>query len=136
MPSINYLGVVVSAIVIFAIGALWYSPMLFGRQWIAAHGYTPEKLAEMRQGMGKAYGITFVCYLVLAAVMNILINRMLIATALGGVKLGAIIWLGFAATIGLTANVFSEKRFAVYLIDTTYQLMYLIAVAVVLAVWR
>jgi hypothetical protein len=110
--------------------------MLFGRQWIAAHGYTPEKLAEMRQGMGKAYGITFVCYLVLAAVMNILINRMLIATALGGVKLGAIIWLGFAATIGLTANVFSEKRFAVYLIDTTYQLMYLIAVAVVLAVWR
>jgi hypothetical protein len=136
MPSINYLGVVVSAIVIFAIGALWYSPMLFGRQWIAAHGYTPEKLAEMRLGMGKAYGITFVCYLVLAAVMNILINRMLIATALGGVKLGAIIWLGFAATIGLTANVFSEKRFAVYLIDSSYQLMYLIAVAVVLAVWR
>lgn len=55
---------------------------------------------------------------------------------MGGVKLGAIIWLGFAATIGLTANVFSEKRFAVYAIDTTYQLVYLIAVAVILAVWR
>lgn len=34
----------------------------------------------MKQGMGKAYGITFGCYLVLAAVMNILINRMLIGT--------------------------------------------------------
>jgi hypothetical protein len=136
MPSIYYLGVLVSAIVVFAIGALWYSPMLFGRQWVAAHGFTPEKMAEMKQGMGKAYGITFGCYLVLAAVMNILINRMLIGTAVGGVKLGAIIWLGFAATIGLTANVFSEKRFAVYAIDTAYQLVYLIAVAVILAVWR
>ena len=136
MPAINYLGVLASAIVIFAIGALWYSPMLFGRLWVAAHGYTPERIAEMRKGMGKAYGITFVCYVVLAAVMSVLLNRMFIHTALGGLKLGAIIWLGFAATIGLTANVFSEKRFAVYAIDTAYQLVYLVAVAVILAVWR
>ena len=54
MPAINYLGVLASAIMIFAIGALWYSPMLFGRLWVTAHGYTPEKIAEMRKGMGKA----------------------------------------------------------------------------------
>jgi hypothetical protein len=136
MPSLNYLGVLVSAIVVFALGALWYSPMLFARQWVAAHGYTPEQMAEMRAGMGKAYGVTFLCYLVLAAVMNILVNRMLIGTALGGVKLGTIIWLGFAATIGLTGNVFSGKRLAVYAIDTSYQLVYLIVVGVILAIWR
>ena len=68
--------------------------------------------------------------------MSVLLNRMFIHTALGGLKLGAIIWLGFAASIGLTANVFSEKVFAVYAIDTAYQLVYLVAVAVILAVWR
>jgi hypothetical protein len=61
---------------------------------------------------------------------------MLIGTALGGVKLGTIIWLGFAATIGLTGNVFSGKRLAVYAIDTSYQLVYLIVVGVILAIWR
>lgn len=137
MPSftVNYLAVVVAGVVAFMLGALWYSPALFARQWMAAHGHTPERLAAMRQQMAKTYAISFVCFLVTAWVMAVLTSRVGVSGALGGVKLGGITWLGFAATIGLTANLYSDKPLAAYLIDAGYQLVYLVAMGVILAVW-
>lgn len=136
MPSINYLAVLVSAIAVFAIGALWYSQLLLGKQWARAHGYPPEKVEQMRKGAGRAYLVTFLCYVVMAAVMAVLIGECGIATTLGGVKLGGAAWLGFAATIGLTANMYSEKPLATYLIDAAYQLIYLLVMGVILVNWR
>ncbi len=135
MPTINYLAVVVSSVAAFLIGMLWYTA-LFGRQWMALQGHTPEELAAMRQGMGKAYTISFLCNVVMAVVMAILIRRMGIVGALGGVKIGGATWLGFAATIGLTANLYSAKPFALFLIDTGYQLVYMVTMGIILAVWR
>jgi uncharacterized protein DUF1761 len=138
MPSItvNYLAVVVAAAAAWILGALWYSPALFARQWMAAHSYTPEKIATMRQGMAKTYAISFVCMLVMAWVLAVFIDRMGILSALGGVKLGGITWLGFAATIGLMANLYSDKPLAAYLIDAGYQLVYLVVMGIILAVWK
>lgn len=36
---------IVSAVAAFAVGAVWYSPLLFAKQWMQVHGHTPEKLA-------------------------------------------------------------------------------------------
>jgi hypothetical protein len=136
LPPIPILPVLVSAVAVFAIGALWYSPLLFGKQWVKAHGYTEAKIQAMRASMGRAYGVSFLCYLVMAAAMSMLIGRMDIIYPIGGVKLGAVIGLGFAATIGLTSNMFSEKPLATYLIDASYQIVYLMVMGVILTVWR
>jgi hypothetical protein len=136
LASIHWLPVIVSAVATFAIGALWYSPLLFAKAWVAAHGHTPEKLAQMRATMGRAYGVSFLCYVVMAAAMAVLIGRMDIIYVRGGVKLGALIGVGFAATIGLTANVYSDKRLAVWLIDAGYQIVYLMAMGAILVAWR
>src|SRR3989442_1721528 len=51
MPTanINILAVLVAAVLTFVLGAVWYSPVLFAKQWMAAQGYTPEKLEEMKR---------------------------------------------------------------------------------------
>lgn len=134
LSELNYLAILVTAVVIFAIGALWYT-VLFGKQWLAAHGYTPEQVEAMKTRMGMTYGLSFVAYLVLAAVMDLLIVRLGITEAIGGVKLGVICWLGFLATIGLTANLYSNKSLVTYLIDAAYQLVFMVAAGVILAVW-
>ena len=124
LSDLNYLGILVTAVVIFVIGALWYT-VLFGKMWLAAHAYTPAR----------AYGFSFVCYLVLAAVMNLLILRMGISEPIGGAKLGLVCWLGFVATIGLTANLYSNKRLTTYVIDAAYQLVFMVVAGVILASW-
>ena len=136
IPDINYLAVVLAALSAFVLGGLWYSPLLFGRLWVRAHGYTPEKMESMRAGVGRSYAVSFLCYLVMAAVMALLIGATDTVTALGGLRLGAVCWLGFAATIGLTANLFSDKPLATYLLDAGYQLVYLSAMGAILASWQ
>lgn len=134
LSELNYLAILVTAVVIFIIGALWYT-VLFGKLWLAAHGYTPEQLEGMKTRMGMTYGLSFLCYLVLAAVMDLLVLRMEITEAVGGVKLGLICWLGFVATIGLTANLYSNKSFTAYLIDAAYQAVFMVVAGVILAIW-
>jgi len=134
LSDLNYLAILVTAVVIFVIGALWYT-VLFGKQWLVAHAYTPEQIEGMKQGMGRTYGLSFLCYLVLATVMSVLIFFLGIDNAAAGAKLGALCWLGFVATIGLTANLYSNKAFATYLIDAGYQLVFMVVAGVILAVW-
>ena len=43
LPPINYLAVLVAGIVIFVLGGLWYSPVLFAKRWIALQGRTVEQ---------------------------------------------------------------------------------------------
>ncbi|MGH9260343.1 MAG: DUF1761 domain-containing protein [Acidimicrobiales bacterium] len=138
MPSadVNYLAVLAAAAATFALGALWYSPVLFAKAWMQAHGYSPEKLAAMQKRAGRAYAVSFACYLVMAFVLSLLVDFAGATTAVQGLWLGFLVWLGFAATLGLTAHMFSDKPLATYLIDAGYQLVYLIVMGVVLAVWR
>ncbi len=53
-----------------------------------------------------------------------------------GALLGLLVWLGFLATLGLTAHMFSEKPLSTYLIDAGYQLVYAVAMGVILTAWR
>ncbi|HEV2752115.1 MAG TPA: DUF1761 domain-containing protein [Gemmatimonadales bacterium] len=139
MPTanINVLAVVVAAVLTFVLGMVWYSPALFARQWMAAQGYTPERLEEMkRKGVTRAYAVSVLCYLVTAYVVALLASYTSSTTFAQGLWLGFLSWLGFAATIGLTANLFSEKPLAAWVIDAGYQLAYLVLMGVLLSVWR
>jgi hypothetical protein len=40
---INYPAVAASAVAYWVLGALWYSPLLFARPFIALKGWTPEQ---------------------------------------------------------------------------------------------
>ncbi len=132
----SLLAIVVAAFSAFLLGALWYSPFLFGKLWVKAHGFTPEKLVEMRTGAARAYGVSLVCYAVMAVCLAVLVDWLGIRSLAAGARLGALCWLGFAATIGLTAQMFSDKKLSTYLIDAGFQLVYLVAMSVLLALWH
>ena len=139
MPTanVNVLAILVAALLTFVLGMVWYSPALFARQWMAAQGYTPDKLEAMkRKGMTRAYVVSVLCYFVTAYVVALIASYTNSTTFAQGLWLGFLSWLGFAATIGLTANLFSEKPLAAWVIDAGYQLAYLVLMGVLLSVWR
>jgi hypothetical protein len=134
--TINYLAVVVAALAAFFIGALWYSPLLFAKQWMKAHGYSEEQIKEMQKSAMPAYLVSLVCYVVMAYVLAVFIAMMNVASATGGMWAGFLAWLGFAATLGLTANMFSERKIATFFIDAGYQLVHLLVMGAILGAWR
>ncbi len=135
MPEfqINYLAVGVAALATIFIGALWYSPLLFGKLWMKAHGYTDEKVRQMA---GRGIIVSLFCYVVMAFVLAVLVSYAGASTTVQGAFLGFIVWIGFLATLGLTAHMYSERPLSIYVIDAGYQLVYAVAMGVILAAWR
>ena len=135
MPEfqVNYLAVGVAALATIFIGALWYSRLLFGKLWVEAHGYSEEKARQMA---GRGFVVSLFCYLVMAFVLAVLVSYADVSTVLQGAFLGLLVWIGFLATLGLTAHMFSEKPLSIYLIDAGYQLVYAVLMGVILAAWR
>jgi hypothetical protein len=136
MQTHDWLAIIVAAVVAFLIGGLWYSPLLFARQWMAAHAHSPEDVARMKADAPRAYGISLVAFLVLAFILQLVLNHLDAHTWQSGALWAAHLWLGFAATIGLMANVYSGKRFSVFLIDAGYQLVYFLVMGAILGAWH
>lgn len=132
----SLLPTLVAAVAAFLLGGLWYSPLLFARAWVAAHGYTEADVQAMRANAPKAYGISFICFLLMAHVLAWLAHLTGANGWLYGVHLGFLCWIGFAFTIGLTAQVYSNRKFAVFLIDAGYQLVYLLLMGAIIGAWR
>src|SRR6187455_1295742 len=65
MEQINWLAVFVAAISMFMIGGLWYSPLLFGKLWHRANGFTDEQVRGFNKA--RAFGGSFVLALIMAA---------------------------------------------------------------------
>lgn len=136
MSGVNLLAIPVAALVAFLIGGLWYSNLLFAKAWVNAHGHTPEKLAAMQAGAGRAYTGSLVAFLLMATVLSIFLKYLDVETMQQGAGWGFHAWLGFALPIGFTAQLYSDRKFATFLIDAGYQLVYLIVMGAILGAWR
>lgn len=134
MPPMHVspLAIVMAAAATFLIGMLWYSPLLFARSWAALNGYTPDKLAELRQRAPRAYGISLLAYLVLAFGIGLMVH----GEPVGFGALRAVhLWVLIVMPVSLTALVFSDRRFGAWLIDALYQFVYFAAMGAILARW-
>lgn len=136
MQAHNFVSILVAAVVAFLIGGLWYSPVLFAKQWVAAHEYTPEQTAKLKKDAPKAYGISFILFLIMAFILQMVLNHLDAHTWQLGAIWAAHIWLGFAMTIGLMANLYAGRKFSLFLIDTGYQLLYLVVMGAILGQWH
>lgn len=133
---INYLAVIVAAVVAFVLGGLWYSPILFAKPWVRAHGFSEERVKEMQAGAAKAYAISFICQLLIALAVGALIGYLRLERCVQGLRLAVLLWAGFAFPLGLMANIFSGKKITVFYIDAGYQLVYFLVMGSILTVWH
>lgn len=133
---INWLAVVAAALAAFFIGAIWYTA-LFGKLWVKMQGLSEEQVKQMQAKMKPPvfFGGMLIAYFVLSFVMAIVVSRIGITEASGGIKLGLAFW-GATASVGFTHHMASGKRLGAFLIDAGCELVYLLAMGLILALWR
>jgi len=135
MLGINYLAVVVAAVVAFVMGGLWYSPLLFGKAWVKLRGIDsagaagaqmrpPEILAE------------FVRSLIVAVVLAGFVVHLGVVNWVGAIYLGLAVWIGFQATSIVGAVIHEHYPSKLYAIHTGDALAKTLVMAVILGVWR
>jgi hypothetical protein len=135
-PVVNNVAVLVSGVVIFLLGGLWYSPVLFAKRWVALIGKSSEELRASAGNIPVSYVFVFLCGLATAWVMALVVGNFATATAVDGALIGALCWLGFAGATSFGTALFSGKPKALWLIDSGFNLMAFVTAGIILAAWR
>jgi hypothetical protein len=134
--QVNWLAAIVGAIVYFALGALWYSPVLFAKPWQRSIGWDENRASPQASAM--TYVVPLVAYLVMAVAVAML------AAATGTDELGEGIVLGLVLAVGLSlAHTFVDASFSPekpqpwtwFVINGTYHAIGLVILAVIIAIW-
>ena len=132
MPEINLWAVLAAGASSMVLGALWYSPALFGKAWSAASGVTEEKAksANMAQTMGGA----FVLAVIGAAVFAMFLGpkpELMFATA-AGLSAG-LCWV--AGSFGIN-YLFEQRPLRLFLINGGYHTLQYTLIGLVLGLWH
>ncbi len=73
MPDVNWLAILLCGISSMVLGAIWYSPLLFAKRWMAGAKLSEADLAGAN--MGLIYGTAFLLSLVAALAFAIFLGR-------------------------------------------------------------
>ena len=128
MTQLNLLALLLCGISSMALGALWYSPLLFGKAWQRGVGLSDEALASVNMAM--IYGAAFVLSLIAAALFAMLVghNHGLVPWIVAGAGAGAAV----AAAFGIN-YLFERRSLRQWLINAGYHLLQFTLFGLILA---
>lgn len=132
MPAINWLAVVAAAASMFVLGAVWYSPVLFVKQWAKAAGL--ELDYEKRGNFAAILGTSFVLTLIMAANLAFFVAGVPDVTTVVTYALAA--GLGWAALSLWIISLFERRPFAYVLINGGYLTVGFAIMGLILGLWR
>jgi len=131
LGHVNWLSVLVAAVGAFAIGSLWYSPVLFSKIWQKEINLPDDKLKSAN--MPLIFGVAFVLEFIAAVVLDMFIGPG--GTLASGIKLGALVSIGWVATSIGTNYLFGQRSFKLFAIDAGYFVVFFIAMGAILGAW-
>ena len=133
MQHVNWIAVFTAAVSAFVLGGLWYSPVMFGRAWMAANNFSNEDLRK--SSMGKIFGIAFVLSLLMAANLAMFLAEPK-TTALWGATAGFLACFGWVA-LGIAIIALFERRSWKYVaINAGYMTVAFVVMGLILGAWR
>ena len=137
MNSLNILPVIVASVAAFAVGALWYSPIIFGKEWMSLNALSEADLtAATARGLWRSYLAQFIASLVTFCVLGFLAASSSVATGAEGAFLGLIIWVGFTATEAVGTILWEKKPIKLALINSMGTLVTFLIGGAIIGGWH
>ena len=131
---LNHLAIISSAVILWVLGAIWYSPALFSKPWMALLGITPDP--SKRKDLIGGMIASFIGDLILALVLAHFVIWSGAATIGWGAFVGFLSWFGFIAAPNFAQGIYENRPFRLFLINAGYWFVGLLIVGALLAVWH
>ncbi len=138
--NINFPAIAVCVLISFVLSFLWYT-VLFMKPWIKEMGYDPNMRPDMK-GMFKGMGVSLVGNFLFVWVFSFYLagwkyfpNSGDMGTLSFAVNSALSVWLGFFVPVHLSKVAWERHSWKLFFINSGYNLVSAIVVAVVLAYW-
>lgn len=134
----NYLALFVASIAGMAVGMVWYSPSVFGKQWLKALGWSEKDLKQKKKtakSMNVTLGVTFLCMLLTSYALSVALGYWPTPSITLGLQVGFWLWLAFTAAFELPVYLFEQKSLRLFAINAAHQLLTILVLSAVIAAW-
>lgn len=131
----NPWALLVCALLQWFLGALWYSPVLFAKPWMALIGHKPDNADK-----SKSLIIGMISSFIGGLILSLILAHTVIWSGAdnfgSGAFIGFINWLGFIAAPSYAQGIYESRPFKLFAINAGYWLVGLLVSGGILAVWR
>ncbi|MES2023537.1 MAG: DUF1761 domain-containing protein [Patescibacteria group bacterium] len=139
MLPINYLAVIVSAVVAFIIGFLMHGPV-FGKLWMRLANVHPtgnEKFSDMYGQMVWNLIANLVTAYVLAVIYLLTSTSpfMGMSAISNGLICAFLVWIGFIVTGSSMEVIWMKRSFKLWIFESFSSLLTLLAMGAIIAIW-
>lgn len=134
---INFLAVVVAGVAAWALGALWYSPVLFAKVWQREIGHSDEDLKNANFVL--IFGTSAVMMMVMALGMAILMYGHGMGELMNwknGLVMGLMAGVLFVAPSIAINYLYQRKSLTLFAIDSVYQILFMGIIGLILGAWH
>jgi hypothetical protein len=129
----NPWAILVSALILWVLGAVWYSPALFSKPWMAALGIVPD---SSRKGLATGMIASFLGDLLVAFALLHVILWSGARHFAAGAFVSFVCWLGFFAATQFPQGIYERRPTRLFWINNGYWLIGLIVIGGLMAVWQ
>ena len=135
LSGLNWLHVLVAAIAYFALGALWYSPVLFSKPWAKMTNMNMND-PNAKKGMGLLMFSSFVLMFLCSVGLSILYHIIPVFDALHAIEFGLFFGVTFSLTSISISFIYERRPLALHAIDAGYNILGITAASLVLVLWK
>ncbi len=130
-----FINLVLATAAGFAVGAIWYSPVLFGSVWMKLVRLSKSDIKASKDSLSKTYFSAFVASFISSIVLWYLLLRTGAGSVPSALRLTIILWVGFIGAKGLDAVFWERKPLKLYFINSLGSLAQMLAVALVISLF-
>lgn len=132
LAGVYWPAVVVSTVIAFAIGGIWYSNALFGSAWLEEVGLTEE--AVNNANMPKTFGGTLILQFLAVMALAVLIGSD--SSWQSGLYTGLLIGVFWVATAYGITYLFEQRTMRLFLINAGYYVVLFAITGTVIGAWH
>lgn len=135
MEPINFISIVIASVVSFGISSFWYSPFLFGKEWMEGRNISEKDLSSTKT-ISRAYIIQFILTLLTFVFIAFVISASQAQTSTDGAFIGLLSWLGFVIPLSASGLLWKKESFTLFLIDAVDYLVILTIGGAIIGGWN
>lgn len=122
LHNIHWLGALLGGLAYFALGALWYSKILFAPKWIE-YCKIDVNNPDMKKGVAGIFLGSFILMFLTSVGIALLAYKMQTVGAFNGAKLGLLTGALMGTTAIAISYIYEKRPFGLYLINGGYTIV-------------